>query len=257
MMILASVTDEPIHERTRDVHDPDFDPYLPPRAPVGFSKPEKTRGGNHAEHVDGNPWLTMWTQPRGTIRTIVDTDPSRSVLVLAMIYGFSSTINQWLSMNTSDTVPLPLLLGIALVVGAIFGVIGNWVAAVLVRWTGSWLGGMATLQECRAAIAWGSIPCLANLAIMLGLTAVFGHGLFRSGGIDDDKMAHAILLMTVGLGQITLGIWMLVLTLKAVGEVHEFSAWKALGAFILVGLVLAGIIFGIIVMGIMATNLNK
>ncbi len=229
------------------MHDPDFDPYLPPRAPIGFAK-SKAFG---TDHVEGNPWLTMWTRPRGTIRMIVDTDPSRSVILLAVIYGISSTLSRSMQKDTGDVLPLPALLGLAFIGGSIGGIIGNWICGALVRWTGSWLGGVATLDECRAAIAWGSVPHAVNLGLMLVLLLVFGQDLFRSTGLDDVGMGKGVLLIAVGLTQVTLGIWSAVLNVKAVAEVHRFSAWKGLGAFLLVGLLFLGVVVLIVVVAVL------
>ena len=45
-------------------------------------------------------------------------------------------------------------------------------------------------------------------------------------------------LMATGLIEIVLGIWCIVTMLKCLGEVHEFSAWRALGSILLVVLVI-------------------
>jgi hypothetical protein len=241
IVFLADGRDDPLglpQERRRTMHDPDFDPYLPPRAPVGFRGPKQAG----TDRVDGNPWLTIWTQPRGTIRAIVDSDPNRSVILLAMIYGISSTLSRAFQKNSGDTISLPTILGLALFVGSIAGVIGNLIMGALVRWTGSWIGGVASLEESRAAVAWGSVPHAVNLVLMAGLIAVFGSDLFRTQGLEGIGGAKASFLVVVGLGQVVLGLWSAVLSVKCVAEVHQFSAWKGLGTFILVLFVIIGIV---------------
>ena len=230
------------------MNDPDFDPYLPPRAPVGKQRPEMF---GTAEAIDGNPWLTIWTRPRGTIRSIVDTDPTRSVVVLAMIYGISSTLSRALQNDQGDKLSLPAIIGLALIGGSIGGVIGNYVVGALVRWVGGWFGGVASSEECRAAMAWGSVPHVVNLALMAVLIVVFGQDLFKAAALEGVGNEKAILLIGVGLAQITIGIWSAVLSIKCVAEVHRFSAWKALGTFLLMFLVLIGVIL-VIVMAVFA-----
>ena len=224
------------------MHDTDFDPYLPPRAPVGLL-PSKS---HDTDAIHGNPWLTVWTRPRSTIRGIVDTDPTRSVMLLAAITGISSTLNNSLRKNPGDVLSLPAILGVALIGGPLFGIIGNRIGGAMVRKAGSWIGGVATAEECRAAIAWASVPQAVNLILILGLIAVFGNDLFRSAGLEDAGASGAVLLLAVALAQVVLGIWSGVLTLKCVGEVHRFSAWKALGTFLLLSLVVIGVILLIV-----------
>ena len=48
----------------------------------------------------------------------------------------------------------------------------------------------------------------------------------------------ALALMATGVIEIVLGIWCFVIMLKCLGEVHEFSAWRALGSILLVVLVI-------------------
>src|SRR5258708_2429942 len=113
------------------MHDPDFDPYLPPRAPVGTLR-KKPAG---TESVEGNPWLTVWTRPRGTIRSIVDSDPSRSVILLSVIAGITSTLGNAISKDSGDQMSLSFIIGLALIGGSIGGIFGNLLFGALFRWT--------------------------------------------------------------------------------------------------------------------------
>jgi Yip1 domain len=226
------------------MHDPDFDSYLPPRAPVGNLR-KKSAG---TERVEGNPWLTIWTRPRGTMREIVETDPSRSVMLLAAISGVNSTLSRLINKNMGDQMTLPMIIAIALIGGSIGGIISNLLCGALFRWTGSWLGGVANYEETRAAIAWGGVPNAVILAAMIGLTIVFGHELFTLNGMPGGRMSKAYVLIGNGSLQVVLGIWAIVLSIKCLAEVHRFSAWSALGSVILAIFALLGIL---IVIGIL------
>lgn len=133
--------------------------------------------------------------------------------------------------------------------GSIGGIIGNFLAAALIRWTGSWLGGRADFDECRAALAWASVPQVVNIALMLLLLCVIGEGLFKSDGLEGAEPWKGLLLVAVGVTQIVLGCWMIFLILKTVAEVHRFSAWKSLGALLLAALVFVAVIMVIVLAG--------
>ena len=235
------------------MHDPDFDPYLPPRAPVKLM-PSKALG---TDAIEGNPWVTIWTRPRGTIRGIVDVDPARSVTLLAMLYGIGSTLGRALQRDAGDALSLPAIIGLALIGGSIGGIIGNRIAGALVRRAGGWIGGVGTAQECRAALAWGAVPNVVNLVLMLGLIGVFGNDLFRATGLQAAGTERGILLLGVSLAQLVLGVWSTVLTIKCVAEVHRFSAWKGLGTFLLIMLVVLGIILAIVLAVVALTAVMK
>lgn len=232
------------------MNDPDFDPYLPPRAPVGLTKTPK---GGGAEVPDGSPWVTIWTRPRGTIRGIVNSDPTTFVLPLAMLSGFGNGLTR---LFKSQTVELPvagLLVG-SIIGGALGGFIGIYLMGFLVRMTGGWLGGRATAQEVRAALAWSSIPIVALLPIQLLTLAVYGADFFRADDPQNVGASKGPLLLVMAMAMIVLGFWSAFLNIKCVAEVHRFSAWKSLGTLLLVGVVFLGIVLLIvvIVVGLMA-----
>ncbi len=198
------------------MHDPDFDPYLPPRAPIGLDKPK--------DHAGEPPWLTIWTQPRRTIRGIVEADPNYLVLPLAALSGIANSLGQ----STRQGSPSPLVtIGLAIVFGSIAGIIGNHVMGFFVTLTAHWLGGTASRQETRAALAWSFVPGLAILPMSLLILLWNASGLHWPG-----------LTVQASFVGMLLTIWVLVVGAKCVGEVNLFSAWRGFFAWILGGLML-------------------
>jgi hypothetical protein len=229
----------------RSMNDPDFDPYLPPRAPIGF---EKERGSKTIGLI-GNPWLTMWTQPRATIRGIVETDPSKNVSMLVIISGITGAMNNAMQRNTGDQLGLPGVLIASLIGGMLGGALWIWIFGGLTTWTAHWIGGNATTQETRAALAWGAMPNVVIFAMLVMATMVFGISLYQKEMANDGSlMIQGLALIGLGLSELVLGIWSLVITCKAIGEVNRFSAWKGFGAMLLSGLVVVGIVIAIVVL---------
>jgi hypothetical protein len=132
--------------------------------------------------------------------------------------------------------------------GPIGGLIGLYLGGLILRWTGSWLGGRATAQQVRAAIAWSSVPSVATLAIWIPELVLFGSDMFtsRTPRIEANPSLGMLLLALSGV-EIVLAIWQFVLFLKCVGEVHGFSAWRALGASLLPIVVLLPLLILIVV----------
>jgi hypothetical protein len=94
----------------------------------------------------------------------------------------------------------------------------------LYRWAGAMLGGTATAVEVRAAIVWSQVPELYLMTVII-IATVFG---FNTQTVPPSTSLFSIVESIVG-------IWVFVISLKCLGEVHRFSAWRALGA-ILVGI---------------------
>ena len=49
-----------------------------------------------------NPWFSIWLQPRATMQQILDTDPARLVLMLAIIAGFFEALDQAVIQDLGD-----------------------------------------------------------------------------------------------------------------------------------------------------------
>lgn len=179
-------------------------------------------------------WLSIWLRPRRTIRQIVDQDPKRFVIALAVSTGALNRLMQWTGPAAGSGLPLWLTGATALAIGALTGWIGLYLFGWLYRWVGSWMGGRATGAEVRAAIAWVEIPTFVVFAIWILVTllspASVGAAAPPAAGGAAVTAALGILFGVVSL----VGwVWSIVLACNTLAEVHGFSAWKGLGTLII------------------------
>ncbi len=212
-------------------------PYAAPLAedPHGFS-PTRLDG------MTLNPWLSIWTKPRATIRQIVETDPKYMVVPVAALAGISGGLSNLLESATPggqagapDTAFVVGLLIGAVIGGAIGGLLMWLLFSWLVKVTAGWLGGTSTLEHMRAAYAWGQSPGIWTIPVSLLLLLLVGGNL--GGGIGQNPVLAGV-VMVLGLIQVVIGIWSMVTLSKCVGEVNLFSAWRGFGAIILAGLLI-------------------
>lgn len=181
-----------------------------------------------------SPWLTIWTRPRATMREILDTDPERMVVALAMLGGFSQSLDKASLRNVGEFFSVPVIILIAAIAGSIGGLIWLYAVGGLVRWTGRWIGGHAPAAHVRAAIAWPSVPLVWGLLIWIPELAVAGRELFtRETPYLDAHPGAALALAGLALIEVAIGVWTVVVFLKCLGEAQGFSAWKALGNILL------------------------
>jgi hypothetical protein len=184
------------------------------------------------------PWFSIWRHPRATIQRIVDTDPTRLVLVWAAIGGLVETLNRASARSAGDTLELATILLISVVVGPVVGILSLFLVGALLRWTGRWLGGVASQEQIRAAIAWSLVPYLWVSLMWIPELLLFGEEMFTT---QTPRLDAAPVLAFVLLGMVVVEfagtVWAFVVYLKCLGQVQNFSAWKALGNLLLVGLV--------------------
>lgn len=185
-----------------------------------------------------NPWLTIWTEPRGTIRGIVDANPQHRVILLAILSGIAQFLSRASNNSLGDKVPIHGIFLVSLIIGPILGVVSLYIGGVILMWTGRWLGGQASAVEVRAALAWSSVPTIWALVLWIPEIVLFGDEMFtKMTPIIDANPNLSFVLVGFGVIEIIIAIWTTIIFLKCLGEVHGFSAWRALVAFILPSLI--------------------
>lgn len=193
----------------------------------------------------GNPWVTIWSSPRATIRRIVFVNPRYQVIFIAGLSGALSALETRWSQpppaGSGAVAAWPVIVISSVVFWAIASIIGLYINGALFKWAGAVLGGTATYAEVRAALAWAQVPVMVALAIgILSILLGTGAPMVPFEGPQHGTSASVSLLHGI------FGIWSFILTLKCVGEVHRFSVWRALAALVLivVGIMAAaGILF--------------
>jgi hypothetical protein len=202
-----------------------------------------------------NPWFSIWTRPRATIQQIVETDPRRLVLLLAALGGFSTVLDRASMRNLGDKLDWPVLLLLAAVVGPIAGIVTLYIGAALLRWTGSWIGGQASAQNIRAAMAWSTVPEVWGLLLWIPAFALFGQELFTSTMPSvDANPSLSFILLGFAVISLVIGIWEFVIFLKCLGQVQGFSAWKALGNAVMASMV---VLLPVIIVVVAMTLVNR
>ena len=181
-----------------------------------------------------SPFFSIWIEPRATIRRIVDSDPTRNVLALAAIGpAINSLISQWSAVINGTEHPSvlwPLWVAFSVAIQAVFGILFLYIFGAVFRWSGSLLGGTATSVEVRAALAWSQVPAIvAEIILLFALFAGVPMPKMLPGRLPLIDPAFYKVMVVEGV----LGIWAIVISLKCLGEVHRFSAWRALVALLI------------------------
>ena len=193
------------------------------------------------------PFFTIWTEPRATIRRIVDTEPTRYVIALAAIGpAIGALAGQWskaLSNNANLSVLWPFWVAAGVAIQAVIGVVVLFIFGAVFKWSGGLLGGVASRVEVRAALAWSQVPAIAGEIVLL-LAVLSGVPMPQPtpGAFPHiDPAFYKVLLV-----EAVFGIWGFVVSLKCMGEVHRFSAWRALGAILIPPLIVL-IVIGFVI----------
>ena len=208
------------------------------------------------------PWISMWTKPRETVRQQLETDPQQYVLLLAILGGIAGAFDDANFLEGELVERLATLVGY-IFGGAIGGVVWLYVFGWLVGMSGRAIGGVANAASVRTALAWSNIPMIWMLPLTLAIAttmAVMGADAFmdelrrvQDGVNVFDVSMLPIWFFALAAVYLMVWIWQIVISCKAVGEAHEFSAWGGLAALVLATLavVAAVLVLVLVVVGIL------
>ncbi len=183
-----------------------------------------------------NPWLSMWSQPRMTIRSLVHSKPTYGIFYLAAIYALQSFFfySNWWSLGLNSHYFAILVAGILL--SPLAGLVWLYYLSLIFRITGKWMGGVAPLTHIRTAIAWSKIPSTVNVLVWLVLIFSNPETVF----IQDASGPSSIFVSLIAF---ILEIWAFVLLVQSLREVQQFSPLKSILNILLSGFLSSLFIF--------------
>jgi hypothetical protein len=200
-----------------------------------------------------NPWASMWTQPRNTVRQLMLEGEDGRVLLLAGLAGVAQVLERAAGRNMGDAVPLSNILLAAILMGVPAGLGGLYFWSWLTARIGRWLGGAADADALRVPIAWGTLPAAAGVAVWVVAILLLGPDLFtaQTPRIEANPLLGFI-VASLMLAVVILGIWSAVLLSHSVAQAQGYvSAWRGFGNLVLGGIVLIAVAI-LVVIGMMA-----
>jgi signal peptidase I len=169
-----------------------------------------------------SPWLSVWLRPRDTIERILAADPRRHVPMLAALGAVSLIVAQLIGAESTAYILDWRVIGILVLLGAAMGVVGLYVYAAFLRWSGRLIGGRATGVELRAVLAWSTVPTVIGLGVCL--LALIGFRLAEGGSVPFPSALTMILQVVTML----LGLWSLIAMMLMLSRVQRFGFWRTL-----------------------------
>ncbi|MCW5896326.1 MAG: YIP1 family protein [Bacteroidetes bacterium] len=126
---------------------------------------------------------TIWgliESPRGAFRQIVLAKHKNYSLMLSALFGISLALEIAWYKSLLQTFPrTEVILGGALLLGPVFGIVVVFLAAVLLKKATAVLGGIATHKNLFAALAYAMMPMVLGLFFLVPIAlAVFGSDFF-------------------------------------------------------------------------------
>lgn len=176
---------------------------------------------------EGKLLYQIWLQPKETLKYILKNCPEKYMIVLFMLGGIVDAISRASDKGLGDSRSTLSVLLIAFLFGGILGLITNFIYAWALSATGQWLKGKADASKFRTVIAWSLVPSIASLFLLIPELIILGDDLFKSEPIVDTTV-NSIAWFIFGIMEITLGVWTIIILVKGIAMVQNFTIGKAI-----------------------------
>ncbi|QBK13619.1 YIP1 family protein [Thermoactinomyces vulgaris] len=184
-------------------------------------------------------WIPMIKQPKSVIRQAIANCSSGIFFILAILYGITLFLEQAMNRNAGDTMAVPTILVLSVILGPIIGII-SWFLYSLLTYAGTRLfKGTATFKETYKATAWATVPYSTKLALFIPMLLIFREENFTTETPDIDSSFFLILLFFIALliGLI-MTIYYFMVYSKIIGEIHGIGSWKGFASIIVIPVIL-------------------
>lgn len=181
-----------------------------------------------------NVFKQIWRQPRAVFATLNKDSYNKYTYILLILAGIARTFDGAMADNRGDQFSLLQISLMSIVIGGLFGWIVYYVFALLLQWTGRWLGGTATKKQLLNMLAHAMIPIALGLILLIPRVLLFGNEIFKSdGNVYDVSLFARIIDRSALLGQWLLSIYAFVLCVIGISEVQNIPIRKAFLNFFL------------------------
>lgn len=151
--------------------------------------------------------------------------PRYLVLPLATLGGTASAANLLTGFGTGGEIVGWHTLLICVAGGVVYSIFNLYIVAFLIGWVGRKIGGVASNVAVRAVLAWGMLPSILGLALVLAIAA--GWRVVAPGA--EPKWLPRALDIVSGVS----GLWSFVVVLLMLARVERFGFWRTVTAYVI------------------------
>ncbi|WP_316769881.1 Yip1 family protein [Pedobacter frigiditerrae] len=173
--------------------------------------------------TDEEVFSQIWLNPRKVFKFIYFYQYDKYMAILLVLAGIANAFQKISSINIS----IVSIIIIYVIMGAIVGLIGNYIFAALISWTGDWIKGRASTKAILKVLAYSSIPLVFTPITVIARVVLRGNGDF-----NDDLDGYNSLTQFIDKGLLllsgVLATWAFVICVVGIAEVQKFSIGKAI-----------------------------
>lgn len=185
--------------------------------------------------------VTIWTDPRGTIRGILNRDLKEGVNALVTAYGFLTGLSMVLLYPPATQSGALLMMGVGALAGLLYIPVAwlmFWIITHLFRWLGDFIYNRKIPRELiRPAVAWSFPPLMIAAFCSTASTLL--------SGMASERFEILFLLADLAIAGVTT-IYALYIGSQTVSEAMDLgSGWNGLVLQLIVGMIIGAAIVAV------------
>jgi len=179
--------------------------------------------------TDKEIFTKIWIQPRAVLRYIHLNRYDKYVTVLLVFAGISRAFDRAATRDLGDKLSLIGILGSCIIFGGLLAWLTYYIYSGLISWTGKWLNGQGDTNSILRVLAYGMIPSVISLIVLIPQIGIYGIEIFKADGdISSEGLASNILVYGSIALELILGICTIIFCLIGISEVQKFGIGKAI-----------------------------
>jgi hypothetical protein len=185
--------------------------------------------------------VSIWRKPRATLAFILAKCPDEYVAVLFLLGGVSRAIERASVQQQNNKLDAGAILLLAVVMGAVSGLITSSLYTWGLTIVGRWLGGRGDNERFRVVVAWAQVPVAAGLLLLWPALVFLKDTSFRELRLAYPMLTSSVLPILF-VAKLVLSSWTVVILLQGITLVQGFGTGRALANMLLPGVLVGAFI---------------
>lgn len=184
-----------------------------------------------------SPFVTLWIHPRETIRKVIHTTSTKTLLLLLLVGMLVNILDQASTYEVGQKFPIENILLGSLLLTPVMALVSYW-GYTWVLWIGlKMFKTNISFKELRTAMAWSFLPIVWFAPVVILKILIFGSRAFTTLG------SAGYLEAIFQIADLVLAVWGVVIYFAVISEVGKLRIWKILVATIFAFITLVFVAF--------------
>lgn len=179
-----------------------------------------------ADTRQASPFRSIWWRPLQTMERLLASRPGYLVLPLAALSGAISGVETLQAYGAGGGLIDWRALLACVVGGGILGIVSLYLIAAITGWLARKMGGQASTAAVRTVLAWGALPYILGVSVILSIAAVWR--MLADGAGADPRSLETWGDWVI----IACGLWSIVLTMLMLSRAERFGFWRTVVAYV-------------------------